>query len=474
MVVARMKTTVTELPESRVRVEAEVPAEELDRAIEQTARSLGRDLRIPGFRKGKVPAPVVVRRLGRPAVLDEAVRGGIARWYGQALDESGVRPIGDPQLDLGELPGPGAPLAFSFEVGVRPTATLGEHEGIEVPRREPEVGDAEVEAEVDRLRDRAARLDTVERTAENGDFVVVDYLGRTRDEDGDLVPFAGGEGRDQLIELGAGQLIPGFEEQLTGTSAGEAVTVEVTFPPDYPAETLAGRDAVFDVQVKEVKAKQLPELDDDFAVEAGGADTMDELRADIRTRLEDTQRTEIEGEFREAVLDAIVDRATVEVPDALVEARARELWERMLHQLEHQGVSRDTYLRISGQDEETLLAEAKPEAERALRRDAVVSALTREYAIDPTEQDYVDALRPTAERSGQPPEQLLERLKADGRLDEVREDLSARLALDRAVERAKPIAPEQAAARDAIWTPGEERPQGTEQPSGGLWTPSGR
>ncbi len=462
-----MKTTVTELPESRVRVEAEVPAEEVERRVEQQARSLGRDLRIPGFRKGKVPPPVVVRRLGRAAVLDEAVRAGIGRWYADAIVDAGIQPIGDPSVDLGELPDAGAPLTFSFEVGVRPTATLGVWEGLEVGRREPQVGEGAVDDEIDGLREKLARLDTVERTAENGDYVVMDYLGRVDGE-----PFPGGEGRDQLLELGSGQLIPGFEEQLTGASAGEERRVEVTFPVDYPAEHLAGKDAVFDVTVKEVKFKQLPELDDDFAVEAGGADTMDELRADIRTRLEGAEREQMESEFREAVLDAVAANAEVDVPEALVDARARELWDRMLHSLQHQGIDRETYLRISGRTEEDLLEEAKPDAAQALRRDAVLVALAQQTGVEPTDEDLMEALAPTAERSKQSPAELLERLRAEDRLDDVRADLAARKALDLAVERAKPIPVEQARAREELWTPkSEERP---EQSSGGLWTPSSR
>jgi len=470
-----MKTTVTELPESRVRIEAEVPAQEVERRVEQAARSLGRDLRIPGFRTGKVPPPVVVRRLGRAAILDEAVRDGLGGWYADALEDAGVRPVGDPSLDLGELPEQGEALTFSVEVGVRPKATLGRYEGLEVARREPEVDETLVDAEIDQLRERAARVETVERTAENGDFVVIDYLGRVPGEGGELEPFPGGEGRDQLVELGAGQLIPGFEEQLTGASAGEERKVEVTFPVDYPAENLAGADAVFDVTVKEVKAKQLPELDDDFAVEAGGADTMEELRGDIRARLLEAERTKAESEFREAVLDAVTEEATVDVPDALVEARARELWERMMHQLSHQGISKDAYLRISGRTEEDLMAEAMPESRQALKRDAVLTALVAELGIEPTDEDYLEALGPSAERAGQPASQLLERLRADGRIDEVREDLAARKALDEVVARARPIPLERARARDELWTPDKE-PAGApvEQASGGLWTPSNR
>jgi trigger factor len=445
-----MKTTVTELPESRVRVEAEVPPEELERRVEQTARSLGKDVRIPGFRKGKVPAPVVLRRIGREAVLDETIRSSLGRWYLDAIDASGIAPVGDPDLQLGDgLPGHGEPLTFTIEIGVRPTATLGDYKALEVPRREAAADDEAVDKEVEALRERGARLETVDGPAATGDFVVMDYKGSIDD-----VPFEGGEGRDQLIELGSGRLIPGFEDQLVGATAGEERTVTVSFPDDYGAEHLAGEDAVFAVSVKEVKRKELPQLDDDFAVEAAGFDTLDELRADVRKRLEEADARQIEAEFREAVLDAAVANATIDVPDALVEARARELFDQALHSLQHRGIDRDTYLRIAGKSEDELVAEAKPDAEQALRREAVLTAIVAAEGIEVSDDDVVEALQENAGEAAAKPKKLLERLRREGRLDALKEDLAARRALDALVEDAKPIDPGRAAAREKLWTPG--------------------
>src|SRR4051812_39049291 len=365
-----VKTKVTELPESRVRVDAEVPADEVERSIQRTARQLGANLRIPGFRKGKVPPPVVIRRIGREAVLDETVRDTIGRWYVDALSAAHVVPVGDPELNLGDMPDEGQPLTFTIEIGVRPTATLGEYEGIEVGRREPEVDDAQGAAGRERRRDRAARLEPADRAAQPGDFVVMDYEGRLGDE-----PFEGGAGRDQMIELGSGRLIPGFEDQLQGATAGEEREVKLTFPAEYQAEHLAGEDATFDVTVKEVQQKVLPELDDEFALEQAGFDSLDELKDDIRSKLREADERRVEQAFREAVVDAVVKEATVDVPDALVEARARELWERMMHSLSHQGINREAYLQITGKTEDELLEEAKPDAEQALRREAVIAAV---------------------------------------------------------------------------------------------------
>jgi trigger factor len=455
-----VRATVTELPESRVRVEAEVPSSEVERSLDRAARRLGRELRIPGFRKGKVPTPVVIQRIGREAVLDEAVRGYLPQWYIDAVDAAGIAPVGEPSLDVGDLPARGEPLTFSIEVGVRPKAKLGEYKGLEVGRAEPEADDDAVTREVDQLRDRLARLEAVDRPAEEGDFLTVDYAGSIDGE-----PFAGGEGRDQLIELGAGRLIPGFEDQLKGASAGDDVTVKVTFPDDYGAEHLAGKDAEFAVAVKEVKAKQLPELDDDLAEEAG-FDTLAELREDIASRLRETEERRIAADFREAALDAAVAAATIDVPDALVDARAGEMWDRMMHSLSHQGIDKAAYLRISGRTEEDLLAEAKPDAAQQLRREAVVAAIIEAEGIDATEEEILEALAPTAQREGTTPKKVLDRLKSAGRSDDVREEVLARKAIDLVADAAKPIPLEQAAAREKIWTPDSEG----ERPSE-LWTP---
>jgi trigger factor len=455
-------TTVTELPESRVRVQAEVPAAEVERRLAQTARRLGRDLRVPGFRAGKAPAPVILQRMGRDAVLDEAVRDSLAGWYTAAIDAARVVPVGEPELDLAGMPGQGEPLKFSIEIGVRPKAQLGEYKGLEVGRREVEVSDEALNAELDRLRERSARLDTVERSAASGDFVVMDYRGTIDDE-----PFAGGEGRDQMVELGSGRLVPGFEDQLAGAAAGDERTVTVTFPDDYPATELAGNEAQFAVSVKEVKAKELPALDDDLAAEAG-FDTLDELREDIRSRLAEADSAQIEGEFRQAALDSAVKAATVEIPEALVEARARELWDSMLHSLAHQGISREAYLRIAGREEEEIVEQSKPDAEQALRREAVLAAIVEAEGIEPTDEEVLEAVEEAAgEGQGRmSPKKLLERLKSTGRLESLKEDLAQRKAIDLVAESAKPISIDQAQARDKLWTPGDERAS-----AGQLWTP---
>ena len=313
--VPEVTATLTELPESRVRVEAEVSADEVARRVDQAARSLGRDMKMAGFRKGKVPPDLIIQRLGRETVLDEAVRGSIGSWYGEAVDGLRLHTVGQPELELADLPGAGEPLGFSFEIGVRPVASLGSYKGLKVERREPQASDEAVDEQIEELRNRMASLETVEEPAAEGDFVLMDFKGSIDDE-----PFEGGEGSGQLVELGSGRLIPGFEEQLVGAAAGDERKVSVTFPDDYGAEHLAGRDASFEVKVAEVRRQSLPDLDDEFAESAAGFETLGELREDVAARLLEADREQAEAEFQEAVLDAAVDASKVEVPDALVEA----------------------------------------------------------------------------------------------------------------------------------------------------------
>jgi trigger factor len=457
-----VKTTVTELPDSRARVEAEVPAAEVERAMQRASRTLAREMRMPGFRKGKAPPSLVIQRLGFGSVLQDAIREGLPEWYEKALIESEVSPVGDPSIEIVSAPeAEGEPLSFKFEVGVRPQAKLGEYRGLEVGRPEVEVPDDIVEREIERIREGFARLEPVERAAAEGDALLVDFEGSI---DGEA--FEGGKASDYLLELGGGQLIEGFEAQLAGAEAGEERKVEVTFPSDYHAEHLAGSDAVFAVDVKEVREKILPELDDDFASEASEFDTIEELRDDIRSRLAEAVGQRVEQDFRAAALDAAVENATVELPDELATARAAERWERVERQLAGRGMNPDAYLQMQGKTREEVIEESKPDAEQELKREAVVVAIADAEGVEVSEEEMVEALEHTAEHERTTPEKLLQRLRDNGRDAMVREDIRARKAIDLVAEAAKPIAMEQAEAREKLWTPEKER-----EAAGGLWTP---
>src|SRR5205823_2586544 len=232
---AQLTTTTKDIGDSRVRVDVEVAPDALERELDTAAAALGRELKIPGFRKGKVPPAVVLRRVGRDAVLDEAVRRALPTWYEEAVTDAGIATVGDPKLDLPELPEQGSPLSFTIEVSVRPEAKLGDYKGLEVGRREASVPNEDVDAELERLRESVASLENVDREAKEGDFVVLDFVGTVDGE-----PFEGGEARGYLLELGSGRLVEGFENQLEGAKPGEDREVRVTFPEDYRAENLAG------------------------------------------------------------------------------------------------------------------------------------------------------------------------------------------------------------------------------------------
>jgi trigger factor len=457
-----MQTTVTELPGSRARVEVEVPAQDVDRGVQRAARSLAREMRLPGFRKGKAPPSLVIQRLGYGAVLEEALRDSLPEWYERALLASGVNPIGDPSIEIFSTPQEeGQPLGFKLEVGVRPKARLGRYKGLEVGKAEPEVPDDVVEREIERIREGFARLEPVERAAAEGDVLLIDFEGLI-----DGQAFEGGKASDYLLELGGGQLVEGFEEQLVGAAAGEEREVKVRFPDDFRSEHLAGADAVFTVVVKEVREKVLPDLDDDLAAEASEFDTLDELRADIREKVAEVASQRIEADFRIAAIDAAAAAATVEMPGELAAARAAERWERVERQLAARGMSPDAYLQMQGKTREQVIEESKPDAERELKREAVLAAIAEAEAMEVTEEEMVEALAHTAEHERTTPEKLLARLRESGRDALVREDIMVRKAIDLVAESATPIPLDQAEAREKLWTPEKER-----EAAGSLWTP---
>ena len=459
-----METTVKELPDSRARVEVKVDAGEVERRIKEAATRLGGEMKISGFREGKVPPEMVLQRLGRETVLSAALEGSLGDWYERAMIDSDVSPVGDPKLDLKELPDAGAPLEFAIEVNVLPTAELGDYKGIEVGRAEPEVPKDAVDQELERLREGFARLNPVEREAKDGDVLLIDYEGTIDGE-----PFDGGSAKDYLLELGVGRVLPEFEDAMRGANGGDGLTATVNFPEDYQGEEVAGKTAEFKIQVREVREKELPELNDDFAAEASEFDTLDGLRENISERIKEYLDGQIAERFRADALDAAVSKASVDLPDAVVEARASEMWNRVERQLRQRGIDPETYLKMQGKTREELAAEAKPEAEQALKREAVLEAVADAEDIEIGEDEMLEALQipPGHEDHGHPePTEALAELRKSGRDKMLAQDLRMRRALETIAEQAQPIPVDQAEAREAIWTPEKEREE-----KGGLWTP---
>jgi trigger factor len=463
-----VKTTVTELPDSRVRLDAEVPSEEVEQRVQRAATALGRELRIPGFRKGKVPGPMVIQRIGREAVFEQAVRDSMPEWYEEAILRSGVSTVGDPklELDLDDVPAAGAPLSFSIEVSVTPKAELGKYQGLEVGKRSPDVPAEVIDQEVDRLRDAFARVESVDRSLEEGDVAVVDFIGRVDGE-----PFEGGEARDYMLELGSGRLVEGFEEQLVGASAGDTRTVRIDFPADYRNEDLAGKAAEFEVAVKDVKSKELPDLNDEWVSDASEFDTLAELRASIESTLREQLDAEIDAAFRISAVDELVKASEVKPAVPLVRSRAADLLTGFARSLERRGVSLETYLAASGGSAEELERQMVLEAAVSVARELALEALAERAGIEVSDDDVKAYIREEAEASGEADaEGVIDDVWAHGQQESIREDLRLRAALDRLVADVKPIAPELASARDKLWTPDKEKAEGDTK----LWTPGSK
>lgn len=467
-----MRTTVTELPESRVKIDVAVEPEAISTRIDRAATGLAGEMKLPGFRKGKVPVALVVQRLGREAVVEQALRDSLPEFYERALIESGVNPIGDPKLDVGELPAEGEELAFTIEVAVRPRAELGEYFGLEVGRAQIEVPEETVDAEVERIREGFGSLHPVERPAASGDALVIDFEGTIDGE-----PFEGSASKDFVIELGAEGLLPEFDAGLAGAGAGEERAVEVTFPDDHQPAELAGRTASFAVTVNEVREKNLPELNDEFAAEASEFETLDELRESVRARVGEALEQRAEAEFREAAVDAAAANATLELPKEIVHARAHEMWERIERQLTQRGIDPQAYAQMQGKDRHDLIDDAEEDAERALRREAVLEAVADAEGIEADDEDLLEALGPGEGRND--PRKLLERLEQSGRDGLLRDEVRMRKAAELIAAAATPIPLEQAAAREQIWTPEKEQAEQAEAATeaggapepGKLWTP---
>ena len=453
-------TEVVPLEENRVRLDVAVPKDEIDKKMDRAARRLGREIRVPGFRPGKVPTNVVYQRFGRDAIVEQMLRDSLAEWYAQAVIDTGVRPIEEPDVELPEEPPGDSGFSFTATVHLRPKATLGAYKGLEVAKGEPDVEPEAVQAELDRLRDTVARLDPVDRAAEKGDFVTLDFDGTVDGE-----PLASASARDYLVEIGGTRLVGGFSDRLPGMAVGESKTFPVDYPESDGRTELSGKTVKYTVTLKGVQAKILPELDDALASQVSEFDTIAELTADIESRLKEQAQAEVDELFRRAVIDAAVKTATVNVPDVMTRGRVDSILHETSHRLP-QGMTLADYLRATGRTLAETREALAPDAEMAIKRELVVEAVAETEAIAISDEEVETQVRNDALAAGRDPEALLAELrKADG-VETLRSDLVMRKAVDFMIEQTKPIAVGLAEARERIWTP--EAPK---VPDGGLWTP---
>jgi trigger factor len=447
-----MQTQVEELPENRVRLTVEVPNADVRHAVEHAASDLAGSLRIPGFRKGKVPLPVLIARVGRERLLEEAVTSHIGGWFWNAAAASRIRPVAQPEYGY-ELPGSEADtFAFTATVDVQPRPEVADWKTLEVGYPEVDVSEALVEHELNVLRGSVAQLAPVGgRPVEATDTVVLDVVGR------------GGEAqRDVVVELGQRHLADELEQALQGMSAGETKTVELQVSDDSTDEV--------EVTVKEIKEKVLPPLDDELARSASEFETLDELRAEIESRVRAQVDAEAEAAFRESVVDALVDASRVEASPSLVEARANTLWNELRRSLERRGISVEAYLQLTGSSPEEVLERLRAQAARSVARELVLEAVADDLGLAVGDDEVEAFVREQAELGGQDAEKLLGSLRQSGGIERIREDLRLRAALDRVAAEVKRVPASLAAAREAIWTPEKEKTDADTK----LWTPASK
>ncbi len=447
---ARVQTQVEELGGDRVRLKVEVSSHDVKHAVEHAASDLAESLKIPGFRKGKVPMPVLLARVGKERLMTEAVESHIGGWFWNAASSTSVRPVTQPEYSY-DLPASSSDaFEFTAEVGVQPKAEAADWTTLEVPAADAEVPEELVEHELEALRGSVAELVPVDgRGAAEGDALVIDV-------DGD----EGEAQRDLVVTLGAGRLLPDLEQGLAGMRAGETRAIEYALPDD--------ERRTVEVTVKELKEPVLPPLDDELARSASEFETLEDLRTDIEARLREQIEEELEGEFRGAAVDALVQASDVEVSDALVEARAGNLLRAFVRGLEQRGISVETYLALSGESAEQIQERMLEEAQRSLSRELVLESVAERLDIEISDDELRAFIREQAELAGEDdPDAVVEQVWDSGRHEQLRTDLRLRNALDRVASEVKRIPVELAKAREKLWTPGQEKPEGAAK----LWTP---
>ncbi len=419
------------IEDNKVKLEVEVAAPEVDTALANAYRKVVKKVSLPGFRKGKVPRKVLESHFGPEILHEDALEELVPPAYEQALEEAGIDPINQPEFELVQVE-EGKPLLFNAVVEVLPEVELGEYRGLEAEKEEVIVDDIQVDHHLYMLREQNARLVPREdEPAKDGDHVTIDFKGFVDGE-----PFEGGEAEDYSLELGSQSFVPGFEEQLVGVKPGEEKEVVVNFPEDYRNEDLAGKEATFQVKMKQIKEKQLPELDDDFVKEVSEFETLDEMKADLKEKMlknaEDQSKTKLE----EALIEKVSDNSEVKLPEVLVERQIDRMMSDMENYLRQQGLGLDQFLEFSGKTREELREQNRPEAEKRTKANLVLDAIAKKegFTVDDSELD--ERIAEIAETYNDQPERVKDIFEKQGRLPSLREEMRIRKAVDLLVENA--------------------------------------
>ncbi len=387
-----MSLQVEKLEKSMAKLTIEVSAEEFEKAVDTVYKRQRNRIQIPGFRKGKAPRKMIENMYGAGIFYEDAANAIIPDAYEKAYEECGEEITSSPEIDVVQIES-GKPFIFTAVVALKPEVKLGDYKGVEIDKFSAEVTEEEVNAEIDRERDNSARMVSVEdRPVQDGDMTELDFEGFV-----DGVAFEGGKVENYPLTIGSGAFIPGFEEQLIGAELNKEVEVNVTFPEDYNAEHLAGKDAVFKCTVKEIKAKELPELDDEFASEVSEYDTLEEYKANVRKGLEEKKAKQAKEEKEDAAMAAVVENAEIEIPEAMLTTEQRQMYDQFAQRITMQGIQMEQYMQMTGSTKEGMLEQLKPQAERKIKSRLCMEAVAKAENITASEEEYEEEMKVMAD-----------------------------------------------------------------------------
>nr|WP_304954612.1 trigger factor [uncultured Acetatifactor sp.] len=429
-----MSLQVEKLENNMAKLTIEVPAEELEKAIEGAYQKSKNRISIPGFRKGKAPRKIIEQIYGREIFYEDAANALIPDAYEKAYDECEEEIVSSPKIDVEQLEA-GKPFIFTAEVALKPQVTIGQYKGMKVDKADLDVTEEEITAEIDKEREKNARtVDITDRAVKDGDIATIDFEGFV-----DGVAFDGGKGSDYPLTIGSRAFIPGFEEELIGAEIGAETDVNVTFPEDYQAEELAGKAAVFKCTVKRLQEKQMPELDDDFVSEVSEeSDTVEEYKEEIRKKLAGRKADEARAVKEDAVIDAIIADAQMDIPEAMVETQQRQMVQEYAQRMQSQGISMEQYMQFTGMTNEMLLEQVKPQVMRRIQSRLVLEAVVAAENIEVTEEEINQELKTMGEVYQMEADKVEELLGENGR-KQVADDLKVKKAMEFVVENAEEV-----------------------------------
>ncbi len=402
-----MDSTVTKKEKNEVTLKIQVSNDTFEKAMQKAYDKVKKNINIPGFRKGKAPRKIIELHYGEGVFYEEVINQICPEEYDRAIHDHNIEPVDQPSIDIEKI-GKGEGLVFTATVVVKPEVTLGEYKGIEVEKKEYNVNEEDIDQEIERLRDRNARLVSVERPVKDGDTVIIDYAGYMGD-----IQFQGGTAEKQNLVIGSNQFIPGFEEQLIGAKSGEEVEVKVTFPKEYHAKDLAGKEAIFKVKIHEVKEKELPELDDEFAKDVSEYDTLEELKKDIKEKLEKTAKDKEEREFKDEIVKKVVENAKIDIPEVMITHQIDHMLNDFNYQLQMQGLNMDTYLQYTNSRIENIREQMKENAYNRVKTQLTLEAIEKIENIEATPEEIEDEIKKQAEKYGIEPDKIKEAVKPE-------------------------------------------------------------